>query len=58
MLIANLEQQIDRLTEMLAGERRMIGSLETDLGAREEALDEARAASRRSGRRWPSGTRR
>ena len=43
-LIANLEQQVARLTEMLAGDRQLIQSLEGDLGDREAALDEVQAA--------------
>ncbi len=42
-LIGNLEEQITRLTEMLAGERLMIQTLEGDLGEREAALGEAQA---------------
>ena len=40
-LIANLEQQVSRLTEMLAGERVLVGQLEGDLGSRDAALAEA-----------------
>ncbi len=39
-LIANLEQQVSRLTEMLAGERVLVGQLEGDLGARDATLAE------------------
>ncbi len=42
-LIGNLEEQIARLTDMLAGERRRIQALEGDLGAREAALGEVQA---------------
>jgi len=39
-LIANLEQQVSRLTEMLAGERVLVGQLEGDLDARDATLAE------------------
>ena len=45
-LVANLEEQVARLTELLAGERRSMQNLEGDLEARDAALAEAAAAAR------------
>ncbi|MEZ5858076.1 MAG: OmpA family protein [Geminicoccaceae bacterium] len=39
-LIANLEQQVSRLTEMLAGEQVLVSQLEGDLDARDATLAE------------------
>jgi len=47
-LIANLEEQVARLTELLAGERRSIQNLESELDNRDAALAEAGAATRTS----------
>ena len=45
-LIANLEEQVARFTEILAGERLLIETLEADLAARDAAIDEAGAMAR------------
>jgi len=45
-LIANLEEQVARLTELLAGERLSIQNLESELDARDATLAEAGATAR------------